>query len=108
MKRKVLLVLFSLLMICTTACAREALYDMNNSDSLFDETNIVDDTKIEKIKEGMTYGEVISLIGKANGERGSGFIIFSYACNSGKTLNLWMGQEESGADPLIVEAIRVE
>ena len=58
--------------------------------SHFNEGNIIPAWKIHFIKPGMTYDEVIHIIGKANDNVGSGLVIYQYNCDNGKKLQLWV------------------
>ena len=52
--------------------------------------------KAEQIKEGMTYEEVTRIMGKEQGDRGSGFIIYAWELDKENEFWVWFYQNESG------------
>lgn len=96
-KKKILLICASVLlvMVLLFAYAYKSFYHPRLFSTWFDRTNTIDEKDIEKVSAGMTYGEVIRAIGKANGQTGSGFFILTYRCSNGKELNLYLGYDEA-------------
>lgn len=71
-------------------------YDPESLDTYYDENNIIFEWEAKKLCEGMTYGEVIGIIGKANRDIGSGAMVVEYDCVGGKRLGLSFWCDEHG------------
>ncbi len=96
-KNKILLICASILLvgIFLFAYAYKTFYHPSFFSTWFDRTNTIDEKEIEKVSAGMTYGEVIRAIGKANGQTGSGFFILTYRCSNGGELYLYLAHDET-------------
>ncbi|MBQ8751505.1 MAG: hypothetical protein IJZ13_00185 [Clostridia bacterium] len=97
--------------LCLTVFLRNAqlTYNPDSLETFFDENNVILETELALVSPGMTYGQVIHRIGKANEVAGSGFFILGYACTNGKQASLTFTVDESNPqDPWVLEAIHVE
>ena len=65
------------------------LFISSDPNSYHDENNIIFEWEVCKLKEGMSYYEIIRAIGKPNRTVGSGFWIMEYACFGGKYLYVY-------------------
>ncbi len=61
--------------------------------------------KSDEIQVGMTYEEVVALLGEKGTEVGSGFTIFEWDCGNGEALHIWFHVDSN--DALIVESFEI-
>lgn len=79
-------------------------YNPENIDTYFNQSNTIHELQTNLIFEGMSYGQVIRLIGKANRDIGSGFFIVEYDCRNGDKFHIWLKHTENKIDPWVVDA----
>ena len=65
-----------------------------NDASNFNEENVIPAWKIRFVHPGMSYEEVVHILGKANRDVGSGWRIFEYDCDNGCKLQIWPYPDE--------------
>ena len=93
MNKKIkLLGLFVLILLCSfgiiLVTAKGKSFDINNHETWFDDSgkHIVPLKDAESIKEGMSFADVVALIGKPKEDVGSGAFVMKWDVESGKVL----------------------
>ncbi len=76
-------------------------FDLNRHETWFDESgkNIVSMSDAEKIKEGMTFEQVVSIIGQPLRDVGSGAVVLVWNTESGKQLSITFNPSPGRKDP---------
>ena len=64
--------------------------DAYNDGRWFNENNLVLDWSVGRVREGMSYEQVIRRIGRPNRQVGSGNFIMEYTCLSGKLFRVYL------------------
>lgn len=68
--------------------------------------------KIDEIEIGMTYSEVVELIGEPDGDVGSGFIIYEWSLGGKEKLHIWFSrfdiEGKYNFEELYVNELRVD
>lgn len=93
-----LLIMIIVIMLLLYVLNKPLGYDPQEIDTYFDEKNVIHEYELSFLSKGMTYGEVIRVLGKANKDVGSGRIIFEYKCSSGKVVYLAFENKSTNAD----------
>ena len=91
-KTIILLVCSFLFLACIgTAVAYAAgAFDKNNHETWYDDScyKKITTSELEKIKEGMSFEEIVSIIGKPTKDIGSGAFVMEWDMESNKTLTI--------------------
>ena len=89
--KKIILIAAAFLLAGVTAVGvayAAGAFDKNNHETWYDESGsrIVTEDDVKNIKEGMSFEEVVSIIGRPKRDIGSGAIIMEWDMESNKTL----------------------
>ena len=61
--------------------------------------------KSSEIQVGMTYEEIVEILGEEGTDVGSGFTIYEWDCGNGEALHIWFNVATD--DSLIAESIEI-
>ncbi len=100
MRKKITLIICFILILCFVGVGvayAVGAFDKNNHETPFDKNNRetwydtssnkkITTSDLEKIKEGMSFEEVVSMIGKPNKDVGSGAFVMEWDMESDRTL----------------------
>ena len=90
MKKTILIVAAILLAGVTAAGVAYAtgVFDLNNHETWYDEagSRIVTEDEVKSIKKGMSFEEIVSIIGRPKRDVGSGATVMEWDMESNKTL----------------------
>ena len=81
--------------------------DAYNDGRWFNENNLVLDWSVGRIREGMSYEQVVRRIGRPNRQVGTGFFILEYDCLSDRKFHVYITREPNTHVPGVIGTWKV-
>ena len=81
--------------------------DIFHTKQFYNEHNILLDSRIWRVHNGLSYEQVVRRIGRPNRQVGTGFFILEYDCLSGRKFHVYITREPSTNVPGVIGTWKV-